>query len=91
MTKGVSMDIYELPTNDEILFALGETPLGEGAEATVYKIHTHPKYTIRLSNELNKNDAFNYIKESELHLQKNVFGHRNFAQTVAYFGILMIK
>ena len=79
------MDIYELPTNDEILFALGEAPLGEGAEATVYKIHTHPKYTIRVANDFRKNDVFKYIKESELHLQKNIFRHRNFAQTVAYF------
>lgn len=83
--NGITMDIYNLPTNDEILFALGESPLGEGAEATVFKIHTHPKYTIRVSNNFKRSDAFKYLQEAELHLQKNIFGHRNFAQTVAYF------
>ena len=37
----------DLPEIDEIVFAVSEAPLGEGAEAQVFKIHTNPNFTVR--------------------------------------------
>lgn len=76
----------DLPNAEEILFAMSEQPLGEGAEAKVYKIHTSPKFTTRVSldcpplGELSK-----IITETQPVKQKNIFGERNFAQTLAYW------
>ena len=43
------MTKHILPSREEILFAMSEQPLGQGAEAKVYKIHTNPKFTTRVS------------------------------------------
>lgn len=65
---------------------MSEQPLGEGAEAKVYKIHTNPKYTTRVSLECPPlNELAKIIKENPLIKQKNIFGERNFAQTLAYW------
>lgn len=74
-----------LPTNDEIIFAVSEPPLGEGEEARVFKVHTSPHFTIRMSRDLSGDKIFQYLSESELVIQPDIFGGRNFAQTVAYF------
>lgn len=80
------MTKHILPSREEILFAMSEQPLGEGAEAKVYKIHTNPKYTTRVSLECPPlNELAKIINENPLIEQKNIFGERNFAQTLAYW------
>ena len=80
------MNDLVLPTAEEILFAMSEQPLGEGAEAKVYKIHTSPKFTVRVCHECPPiNELAQIIKEKPCHKQKNIFGERNFAQTLAYW------
>lgn len=80
------MDKYILPSREEILFAMSEQPLGEGAEAKVYKIHTNPKYTTRVSLDCPPlNELAKIINETPMIEQKNIFGERNFAQTLAYW------
>lgn len=79
------MTLPALPTNDEIIFAVSEPPLGEGSEARVFKVHTSPHFTVRQSLDLPTEKTFQYISESELVFQPDIFGGRNFAQTVAYF------
>ena len=81
------MDKHILPSREEILFAMSEQPLGEGSEAKVYKIHTNPKYTTRVSlNCPPLNELAKIINETPMIEQKNIFGERNFAQTVAYWN-----
>lgn len=80
------MDKHILPSREEILFAMSEQPLGEGAEAKVYKIHTNPKYTTRVSLDCPPlNELAKIINETPMIEQKNIFGERNFAQTLAYW------
>ncbi len=79
------MALPPLPTNDEIIFAVSEPPLGEGEEARVFKVHTSPHFTIRLSRDLPDDKIFQYLSEAELVIQPDIFGGRNFAQTVAYY------
>ncbi|MBO7332269.1 MAG: hypothetical protein J6U64_01225 [Alphaproteobacteria bacterium] len=79
------MKPFENISKNEILFAMADLPLGKGEEATVFKVHTNPKYTIRRSRSLdNEPTIAQYIQESELIEVPNLFGKRNFAQTVAY-------
>lgn len=78
----------KLPSIDEILFAISEEPLGMGEEAKVYKIHTNPNYTVRVSNEAPDFDVLaQQLYNSEFIRQKDIFGGRNFAQAVAYWGL----
>lgn len=80
------MTKYLLPSKEEILFAMSEQPLGEGAEAKVYKIHTNPKYMTRVSLDCPPlNELAKIINETPMIEQKNIFGERNFAQTLAYW------
>lgn len=80
------MTKHILPSVEEILFAMSEQPLGEGAEAKVYKIHTNPKYTTRVSLDCPPlNELAKIITETPMVKQKNIFGERNFAQTLAYW------
>lgn len=80
------MNKHVLPSAEEILFALSEQPLGQGAEAKVYKIHTSPKYTARVSLDCPPlNELAQIINKKSFIKQKNIFGERNFAQTLAYW------
>ena len=58
------MALPPLPTNDEIIFAVSEPPLGEGEEARVFKVHTSPHFTIRMSRDLSGDKIFQYLSES---------------------------
>jgi hypothetical protein len=75
----------KLPAIDEIVFALGELPLGEGNEARVYKIHTNPKFTVRVSKDCRIENMTEYLYNTPFVREKDVFEGRNFAQTVGYF------
>lgn len=80
------MTKHILPSREEILFAMSEQPLGQGAEAKVYKIHTNPKYTTRVSLDCPPlNELAQIINETPMIEQKNIFGEHNFAQTLAYW------
>lgn len=80
------MNKIDLPSAEEILFAMSEQPLGEGAEAKVYKIHTNPKFTTRVSLDCPPlGELAKIITETPPCSQKNIFGDRNFAQTLAYW------
>ena len=80
------MDEQVLPSIEEILFAMSEQPLGEGAEAKVFKIHTNPKYTVRVSLECPPLSVLSEIINNNPRInQKNIFGNRNFAQALAYW------
>lgn len=79
------MVLPTLPSNEEIIFAVSEPPLGEGQEARVFKVHTNPHFTVRQSIELPNDKVFQYLSDSQLIMQPDIFGGRNFAQTVAYF------
>lgn len=62
-------------------------PLGEGAEAQVFKIHTNPNFTVRKRlTDMPINELAAALKEAEPVMQPDIFGERNFAQTVAYFN-----
>ena len=75
----------ELPTRDEILFAISEEPLGRGEEAKVYKVHTNPDYTVRVSNEVKDYESLAKMIFNEGFVpQKDIFAGRNYAQSVAY-------
>ena len=75
----------ELPTKDEILFAISEEPLGRGEEAKVYKVHTNPDYTVRVSNEVKDYESLaQKIFNEGFKPQKDIFEGRNYAQPVAY-------
>lgn len=78
----------QLPTIDEILFAINEDPLGEGKEARVFKVHMRPKYMVRVSNEITDYEALSKrIFEEGFIQQEDIFEGRNFAQSVAYLGL----
>lgn len=78
----------KLPSIDEIIFAMSEEPLGMGEEAKVYKIHTSPDYTVRVSNSAPKLDVLaEQLYDSQFIQQKDIFAGRNFAQPVAYWGV----
>lgn len=78
---------YDLPDIDEILFSMSEHPLGQGEEATVYKVHTKPKYTVRVShNAPPLRELRKVLTENDFHLQENIFEDRNFAQPIAWWG-----
>ncbi len=80
------MNKIALPGAEEILFAMSEQPLGEGAEAKVYKIHTNPRFTTRVSLDCPPlGELAQIIKDTPPIKQKNIFGERNFAQTLAYW------
>lgn len=75
----------ELPTRDEILFAISEEPLGRGEEAKVYKVHTNPNYTVRVSNDIKDYESLaKMIFNEGFEPQKDIFAGRNYAQSVAY-------
>ena len=77
----------DLPDIGEILFAMSEQPLGEGEEAKVYKVHTKPKYTVRVShNAPQLKDLHKLLAENSFIQQENIFGKRNFAQAIAWWG-----
>ena len=81
------MASYDLPDVDEILFSMSEQPLGKGEEATVYKVHTNPKYTVRVShNAPSIKELRHLLTKSGFHSQENIFENRNFAQPVAWWG-----
>lgn len=76
-----------LPSVDEIIFAMSETPLGEGEEAKVFKIHTNPKYTVRVSHFApNLPELRKQLQEIPFTKQTDAFAGRNYAQPVAYWG-----
>ena len=77
-----------LPSLDEVIFAISEEPLGMGEEAKVYKIHTNPNYTVRVSNNAPDLDQLSkIIFEEQFVEQKDIFAGRNYAQPVAYLGL----
>lgn len=77
----------DFPTIDEIVSAMSETPLGEGEEAKVYKIHTNPKYTVRVSHYAPSLPKLHQqLKEIDFTHQKDAFAGRNYAQPIAYWG-----
>ena len=76
----------DLPQKEELIAALAEQPLGNGSEARVYKIHTRPQFTLRVSQDLAKKDLPQKILESELVEQEDIFSGRLFGQTVAYLS-----
>jgi len=74
-----------LPTIDDILFAISEDPLGMGDEAKVYRVHTMPKYTVRVSNEAPTLEVLaGRIYNEPFIQQKDIFAGRNYGQAVAY-------
>lgn len=76
-----------LPTVDELLFAISETPLGEGKEAKVFKVHMRPNFTIRINKDITDYEALSKrIFNQGFLLQPDVFEGRNFAQSVAYLA-----
>ncbi|MBP5215768.1 MAG: hypothetical protein J6039_04345 [Alphaproteobacteria bacterium] len=83
------MKSRKLPTIDEVVFAMsGEQILGEGEEATVYKIPTNPDYTVRVSKDA---PAFEELAKKiftdKFIPQEDIFEGRNYAQPVAYWGL----
>lgn len=77
-----------LPNLDEIIYAISEEPLGMGAEAKVYKIHTDPDYTVRVSNNAPDLETLSErIYAEGFTEQKDIFNGRNYAQAVAYMGV----
>ncbi len=77
----------DLPSVDEIFFAMSEPPLGEGEEAKVYKVHTNPKYTVRVSHHApSLNELRQQLSSDSLHQQEDLFDGRNFAQAYAWWG-----
>lgn len=76
-----------LPSADEIISAMYDTPLGEGEEAKVYKIHTSPQYTVRVNHYAPSiSELRQKFKEIPFVKQKDIFAGRNYAQPVAYWG-----
>lgn len=79
---------YKLPSIDEIILAISEEPLGMGEEAKVYKIHTNPNYTVRVSNDAPAlNELSERIFTEKFTAQKDIFSGRNYAQPIAYMGL----
>lgn len=77
----------DLPSVDEIFFAMSEPPLGEGEEAKVYKVHTNPKYTVRVSHHAPALDELRaQLSADSFHQQHDLFDGRNFAQAYAWWG-----
>lgn len=77
-----------LPGIEEIIFAISEEPLGKGAEASVYKIHTNPDYTVRVSNDAPSLEVLSQgLYEQQFVQQEDIFAGRNYAQPVAYWGL----
>ena len=76
----------DLPQKEELVAALAEQPLGNGSEARVYKIHTRPQFTLRVSQDLSKKDLSQKILEADLVVQEDIFSGRLFGQTVAYLS-----
>ena len=74
----------ELPQKEELVAALAEQPLGNGSEARVYKIHTSPQFTLRVSYDLPLKDLPQKIMEADLVAQEDIFSGRLFGQTAAY-------
>ena len=81
----MAMEI-SLPQKEELIAALAEHPLGDGSEARVYKIHTSPQFTLRVSRELMKKDLPQKIMEADFVVQEDIFSGRIFGQTVAYLN-----
>ena len=76
----------DLPQKEELVAALAEQPLGNGSEARVYKIHTRPQFTLRVSSDLSKKDLPQKIMEADFIVQEDIFSGRLFGQTVAYLS-----
>lgn len=76
----------DLPQREELIAALAEEPLGNGSEAQVYKIHTRPQFTLRVSNDLPQKDLPQKILEADIVVQEDIFSGRLFGQTVAYLN-----
>ncbi len=77
-----------LPTIDEVLCAMSERPLGMGEEATVYKVHTNPKFTVRVSRDAPSLEILaQRIFDEKFTVQKDIFEGRNYGQTVAYMWL----
>ena len=77
----------DLPSVDEIFFAMSDPPLGEGEEAKVYKVHTNPKYTVRVSHHAPALDELRaQLSTDSFHQQHDLFDGRNFAQAYAWWG-----
>ena len=74
----------ELPQKEELVAALAESPLGNGSEARVYKIHTSPQFTLRVCYDLPKENLPQKILEADLIAQEDIFNGRLFGQTAAY-------
>lgn len=82
------MNRRNLPDTEEILFAMSEAPLGMGEEATVYKIHTNPDYTVRVSYDAPPlKELFDLLPKTPFVKQKDIFQGRNYAQAIAYWGL----
>ena len=82
------MKTRKLPGIEEVIFAMSEEPLGMGEEAKVYKIHTNPDYTVRVSNNAPDLETLSQkLFEEPFTPQKDIFAGRNYAQPVAYWGL----
>lgn len=76
----------DLPQREELVAALAESPLGNGSEARVYKIHTRPQFTLRVSQDLPRKDLPQKILDADIIAQEDIFSGRLFGQTVAYLS-----
>ncbi|MBR6231826.1 MAG: hypothetical protein IKQ99_01850 [Alphaproteobacteria bacterium] len=76
----------DLPQKEELVAALAEQPLGNGSEASVYKIHMRPQFTLRVSHDLPRKDLSQKILEADFIVQEDIFSGRLFGQTVAYLS-----
>lgn len=77
--------MLKLPTTDDILHAISQTPLGVGAEARVFKVHTNPNFTVRVADrQWDWEELYDAVQESAIIPDSSIFGHRNFGQTVAH-------
>jgi len=82
------MEERELPSINEIVFAINEVPLGKGEEASVFKIDTNSKYTVRVSNDAPSIEELSERLSEEPFVQlPDIFQKRNYAQSVAYWGL----
>jgi len=78
------IEIKDLPQKEELIAALADQPLGNGTEATVYKIHTRPQFTLRVSHDLSTETLSQKILDADFIVQKDIFSGRCFGQAVAY-------
>lgn len=82
------MEERELPSINEIVVAINEMPLGKGEEASVFKVDTNSKYTVRVSNDVQSiEELCERLRDEPFVHQPDIFDGRNYAQSVAYWGL----